>query len=48
MSPGIRVIASDATTSPQVAASVKKRRNAQARGRNYPSSAAYRKYSRSH
>jgi hypothetical protein len=47
MSPRIRVIASDATTSPQVAASVKKRRNAQARGRNYHSSAAYRKNSRS-
>jgi hypothetical protein len=46
MSPRIRVIASDATTSPQVAAaSVKKRR--QARSRNYHSSAAYRKYSRS-
>jgi len=45
MSPRIRVIASDATTSPQVAAaSVKKRRHAQARSRNYHSSAAYRKY----
>jgi len=45
----IRVIASDATTSPQVAAaSVKKRRNAQARSRKDHSSAAYRKYSRSH
>jgi hypothetical protein len=49
MSPRIRVIASDATTSPQVAtASVKKRRQAQARSRNYRSSAAYRKYSRPH
>jgi hypothetical protein len=49
MSPRIRVIASDATTSPQVAAaSVKKRRHAQARSRNYHSSAAYRKYSRPH
>jgi hypothetical protein len=48
MSPRIRVIASDATTSPQVAAgSVKKRRNAQARSRNYHSSTAYRKNSRS-
>jgi hypothetical protein len=47
MSPRIRVIASDATTSPQVAAaSVKKRRHAQAR--SYHSSAAYRKYSRPH
>jgi len=45
MSPRIRVIASDATTSPQVAAaSVKKRGHAQARSRNYHSSAAYRKY----
>jgi len=44
MSPRIRVIASDATTSPEVAAaSVKKRRHAQARSRNYHSSAAYRK-----
>src|SRR5262249_7869204 len=49
MPPRIRVIASDATTSPQVAtASVKKRRQAQARSRNYRSSAAYRKYSRPH
>jgi hypothetical protein len=49
MSPRIRVIASDATTSPEVAgASVKKRRQAQARSRNYRSSAAYRKYSRPH
>jgi uncharacterized protein DUF4399 len=48
MSPRIRVIASEVTTSPQVAAdSLKKRRRAQAHSRNYHSSATYRKYSRS-
>jgi uncharacterized protein DUF4399 len=48
MSPRIRVIASDATSPQVAAASVKKRRHAQARSRNYHPSVAHRKYSRSH